>query len=154
MFFPKEGKVGKVKKCKTCRSDMGDWLGEPRYNARYSNRKKRINGTSTELSFRNSTFPCYTFTSIQSVSDLLHLHIFQSTYTFSISFFSKAVPSINPKILSFIISRRGERGGGWMKISREIRRLIRSQSKNEPIGFEWQFGKSFKFLFEFSKSTR
>lgn len=51
------------------------------------------------------------------VSDLLHLHIFQSTYTFPVSLFSDAVPSINPKILSFIISDRGERGR--MKISRE-----------------------------------
>lgn len=121
--------------------------GEPAgYNAQ--SKKKRINGTSTELflelELSRRVQRVYTFASISY--PIYHIYIY--VYIFSISFLSNAVPPINPKILSFIILCH--RGGGWMEnIERDPTiNSIRSQSKNDPIGFQWQFGKSFKFLFE------
>lgn len=115
-----------------------------RYNARYSKREE-THQRNVDRALFSELSPYYVYIRFHLVSDLLHLHIFQSTCTFSIPFFSDAVPSINPKILSFIISLIG---GERKRLDENIRTInsIRSRSKSEPIGFEWQFGKSFKFL--------
>lgn len=115
-----------------------------RYNARYSKREE-THQRNVDRALFSELSPYYVYIRFHLVSDLLHLHIFQSTCTFSIPFFSDAVPSINPKILSFIISFIG---GERKRLDENIRTInsIRSRSKSEPIGFEWQFGKSFKFL--------
>lgn len=103
-------------------------------------------------SFWNSSFPdvfnAYTHSLPSRIRFITFTYISIYVYIFSISFLSNAVPPINPKILSFIILCH--RGGGWMEnIERDPTiNSIRSQSKNDPIGFQWQFGKSFKFLFE------
>lgn len=115
-----------------------------RYNARYSKREE-THQRNVDRALFSELSPYYVYIRFHLVSDLLHLHIFQSTCTFSIPFFSDAVPSIKPKILSFIISLIG---GERKRLDENIRTInsIRSRSKSEPIGFEWQFGKSFKFL--------